>query len=1361
MGLRFKILITILLIVLLYAFYYFSVPKIINTLQPDITKFIQKEYGVLIKIKNPEIKMSLTPAMWFKADEFYVLNPDNTSALYIKNPVLKVSILPLIIKNVEIKYFKGKILIADINYDKDFDIYLGKYRILKNIQKRISFNNIKFYLDNYKINCRNISNNKILTLDGSYFIVDRYKKNKFLKMSLYSKLISDKNQSNINLNIETKLPFKQHLDDYPPNLVSSITNLNLADISDFIKFYTKGKISDISGVINYEGHSANTYEGQREYSSYFMIDNPYISSNYLVNDYKFDKKIGIYYNLLLSKNTLSIPDIAIKTDKISLKISGIVNEISSKNSKPDLNISTYKTKIEDLLEILPCFKFIDKHVSVAQMQKLNLKSNANLNINIKNTFEKPYFYGYLNMSNTTFNNNKQEVSDIQLKFDEENLDIESQTILSKEEKISLNGKMKIHSPHNAAFETKSVKQVNLSEAKNYLVILHDIFNFKISPIELINTKGKGNFDLKVSGTKTNFKINGNIKGKNLIIFIDKIKDLHLSNADFTASFQNKESYFKIENAKIKNSPVYIIGRYNIGKDFEIKADLKKQNLEYLFEVYKKNFHKQFQTKSITKLNGNADIKLDIKYLNSENIKDIQIGNNLEINAIAHLNNTDLHFKNYKISDISGDINLKNHNAKINLNTQIANSNIKLNGNTNKNTANINFDISKISLFDFIKYIKPSQITVLKSSNDYSYIKLAGNYKGSIKNINPNNISMNGHVFLKNFNFIYNKNKLPVNIISGYTYLNGNSLYLNKLNMKMADMPVIFDGRINNLFKQPYIEAYISSKPIQRFIDFIYNKNSIYPIKLKGDMSCTSFISGDINKNIKMNTNLKLDEGASIYYMGSVVGERDLPVNLNFDTEITPKNLIISSIKYNKFINSQNRQRHSENQLQTTGIIKLEDKNLYFDNFKIKTSYPADTKLFNILFRKPIIKTGQFTSNIILNGAMPYPNLNGEINLTGMNIPFFDTSINDMSLNFKPKAVNIEIDGNLISNKFKLNAEAKNSLKPPFVLEKAVLKTGNFNIDNILNSIRENEIENTNEMKFYPVKFHNYIVKNLNINADSVQLNTIKAKNLNADVSLYKGDINVKNFKFILAHGEMYGSALYRNATKKSIFNINVANADANTLMTSLFDLSGQIYGNLNGNMEISCTNTSKHNCLKTLSGNAKFNVKEGRMPKLGSIEYLLKAGNLLKSGVTGLSINGIIDLITPLKTGNFESINGLVSINNGVTDKLQILSSGKDLSLFMTGEYNFSNYNANMYIFGRLSKKISTMLGPVGNASLNTLFNTIPGVNLNNIENKSLLNEVNKLPMFEFSDKLYRVFTVDIHGDITGDNYVDSFRWIE
>ena len=84
-----------------------------------------------------------------------------------------------------------------------------------------------------------------------------------------------------------------------------------------------------------------------------------------------------------------------------------------------------------------------------------------------------------------------------------------------------------------------------------------------------------------------------------------------------------------------------------------------------------------------------------------------------------------------------------------------------------------------------------------------------------------------------------------------------------------------------------------------------------------------------------------------------------------------------------------------------------------------------------------------------------------------------------------------------------------------------------------------------------------------------------------------------------------------------------------------------------------------------------------------------------------------------------------------------------------------------MLFRSRLSKKIANALGPVGNSSLNTLFNTIPGVNLNTTKDFSIINDINKIPGIELSNKLYRIFAVEVHGDISGDEYVDSFRWVE
>ena len=94
----------------------------------------------------------------------------------------------------------------------------------------------------------------------------------------------------------------------------------------------------------------------------------------------------------------------------------------------------------------------------------------------------------------------------------------------------------------------------------------------------------------------------------------------------------------------------------------------------------------------------------------------------------------------------------------------------------------------------------------------------------------------------------------------------------------------------------------------------------------------------------------------------------------------------------------------------------------------------------------------------------------------------------------------------------------------------------------------------------------------------------------------------------------------------------------------------------------------------------------------------------------------------------------------------------------MAGSLNLSNQNADMHVYGQLSRKISTILGAAGNISLNTLFNKIPWISLDN--NSPLINDLNKIPGIELSNKSTRRFMVEILGDINGENFVKSFKWI-
>ena len=287
---------------------------------------------------------------------------------------------------------------------------------------------------------------------------------------------------------------------------------------------------------------------------------------------------------------------------------------------------------------------------------------------------------------------------------------------------------------------------------------------------------------------------------------------------------------------------------------------------------------------------------------------------------------------------------------------------------------------------------------------------------------------------------------------------------------------------------------------------------------------------------------------------------------------------------------------------------------------------------------------------------------------------------------------------------------------------------------------------------------------INLKVDTEIKNDIFAKMMVTDweslTTYHTGDLVTRwsSDASNIASGILNGSFNYNFENNHTAISLKAKEINANDLSYALFDLNNQMYGDLTGDIKLSCVGESFDNCMKTLNGKTTFNVKDGRMPKLGSLEYLLKAGNLLKGGLTSISINSVIDIITPLKTGDFSSISGAINIKDGVAENIEITTKGEDLSLFIGGNYNFSTANAEMEVYGLLSKKISTMFGPIGNLSLNTLFNAIPGVDLS--KNTKVLEQINKIPGIELSSKAYRKFVAEIKGNINGNDYVTSFKWI-
>lgn len=644
-------------------------------------------------------------------------------------------------------------------------------------------------------------------------------------------------------------------------------------------------------------------------------------------------------------------------------------------------------------------------------------------------------------------------------------------------------------------------------------------------------------------------------------------------------------------------------------------------------------------------------------------------------------------------------------------------------------------------------------------------------KGSIRN---NNI--NADTNIDNISFVYKPLGTTVRISNGDIFARNNKLYLDKINSRVSSMPVFIDGTISDFYKNPNLNLSVSTKLTQSFFDRFYNSKFVYPVKTKGDINFYTKLKGPISA-ISSKSTLNLGENASIYYMGATLagaptgainseGLSTNPVSIMTDAVLYPNKIKINSLKYNQTITSQNKKQSVQNQVHASGEIDLLKNNiLAFKNLKIKTNNPTNARIFNVLFKKPTIKQGVFTSDLTINGTSAAPYILGTLNVKSIDIPLLDATVRDIDIDFKKDFINLNSKGNILTSDILLDAKIVNKPSFPIEVEDVNMQMDTLDLNIITNRLNDFDAENTrnNQLKIKPVPIlepNTLTIKNATINADKILIKKANATDFTSHITLGDDQIlKIDNYKFNLANGTVSGKINYDCKNYKSWGEMHINNADAQIISDNFFDMPGQMFGSVTGDMNLSCSGISSIDCINTLSGSGKFKVTDGRMPKLGSLEYLLKAGNLLTGGITGVSINGIIDLITPLKTGNFKSISGEIHVKNGIADDINVYSSGQDLNMYMTGSYNIATLIADMEVYGSLSKNFSTILGKIANSSLNTLFNTIPGVNINEINPKSTSN-INKIPNFD-KTKTLRVFKADIYGDINGSNYVKSFRWIK
>ena len=1437
----------IIIILCFYAFWILGLPFIFAKTLPFVLQKINEKTLYKIEITNPYLRLSFLPTAVLKADELKIEEKQSKDYTLIHRPYIKIRILPLISGRLHINKMQADEIVINALLKKEMELDKDFFKKLQSVKVQCDEVNINRFL--ISLWQANVKNPVIYT--GKDVL---YKRNgRYVKLKFSSKV--DINNSVSSAEADLYLPRNNDVNKSVIDI--KIKNFNLAPLGEYLKQYLPAGLIKVEGIINVNVNKTKLQA---------VFDNCSVIMKDSAKSIILPEKLFVNSDFNLTSRTIKFERAEIKSSNIHTTFDGTVtNYMDTPRTLAKLNFQLYESQVMDIVKLLP--PIITEDFNVYKLKQNKVWGKTIGNFSISGDLKEPSVTGDVFINDIILNRPIKNAlgATVKLKFTGKYLNYDVDVPAGGSERVWVKGGVELYNVKYADMRIWSTRHVDLSLAEEKVLPIHEVLNFIIGPVPIMDVKGDGNIDIIVKGNRKDPHVWGVLNFYNVTTYFNEMKDLVLQNGEAVLSFNDRNASFATKKGVVNGKPIDINGICNLEGKFDFNVKSSKQELSGLYKALKTATMIDDVQEILPKLDGCGGLAdLDLKVYGAvKYVEDLEFNKNFSAKGIITLLGNNISMQGVTLKNTKGTLEIDGINAKADVTSELGSSKLSAKAAVNNKIADVDIDIPKFNLndiipaklqnelgniilsvkaqykgkineieYDKVKFIadilgttpdnklklskgrivldkdelavdnlngsiedsifninliadkistkKPNlNGNIQAKSFDLSLINLLANYpfvpedwkkqintvkfnKGEKINLNAriNNNKINAYTDLGGISFVYAPLNLPIKIINGSLIMRSNNLRLNKINFLADEMPVLADGEIYDILSKQNFDMYFNSKPRQDFIDKYINRNQIYPIKIKGDIVYSLRAKG-VKDDFDVKADANMSKDSSIYYLGATVGDVENAIVLNLDTKVLKQNILkIREFSYDKLISSQSGRDTKLNMLKARGGIEVFEDDLAFNNLHIKTENPTDARIFNIIFRKPNIKQGQFTSDLHFNGKLSNPKLLGSFHIFETNIPFLDTTMKNITLLFKDKTIELTSSGEVLGNDITIKGVMKNKLTPPYYINQANLQTKLLDLNYIVNKLKLSQVDNYQTFEtFEGFDLTSVIIKNIKLEADSIHLRNIVAERFSADASLNeKGIIDVSKFQFNIANGVLNGRYRYNLSDNKTGIKLKAKNIDANDLSIALFDLNNQLYGDMTGDVELSCDGTNFDNCMKTLNGHTIFDVSDGRMPKLGSLEYLLKAGNLLKGGLTGLSINSIVDIITPLKTGEFSNIHGNINIKDGIARNMEITSTGRDLNLYISGNYNFSTADAEMEVLGLLSKKISTMFGPIGNLSLNTLFNAIPGVDLS--KDTVILEKINKIPGIELSSKAYRKFIAEIKGNINGEDYVTSFKWV-
>jgi len=503
----------------------------------------------------------------------------------------------------------------------------------------------------------------------------------------------------------------------------------------------------------------------------------------------------------------------------------------------------------------------------------------------------------------------------------------------------------------------------------------------------------------------------------------------------------------------------------------------------------------------------------------------------------------------------------------------------------------------------------------------------------------------------------------------------NTIKIDTLTVSQNVLSLTLQGEISQYSKEPRLNLALSSNEFSP-IDLVKAYPSIFEklpsnISLSGPGAISMTLIGP-NDNLEIKGDVKLDK-IDVAYGDYFHKSPGVPLSLNIYA-IKERN----SLKVNK--------------------LGLAIKNFVLDvSGRVENlSDPAvDLKASSGLLRPgewvdiiPLLKQysigGGLRMDIVAKGNPSSPSISGKLIIEDISaqIPGLAPGVKGLfsSIAFTPKSLNIEnLSAQSGSSSIRIKGRVENFTTPDVSFD---LYSSKMNIDELFPPSEKKPAEKEEKPAEKPNESLRKSRVSGTIKIDSGIVKKAQFRNFHAAVQLKNGKFNMSDLTMDIYGGNVSGSLSAGLLEKEPPVDIslNAKNVEIGPLLKETTSWKDSLTGSLSSVFSLSGKGMDSSTLSKTLKGQGKFSLSQGKIKSLPLMEKLI--------GQAG--INELKGVKSPETA--FNDINGSASLSDGKVNTSDLKLSSKDLDAQLTGSFSLDS-SLDFKGVATLSKSHTSRLG--------------------------------------------------------------------